>query len=156
MKLKRINHGVVRIYFENDQGNHIRIPSGIRLWDTSNNVGIRRESLGGYQFFSISWVHDYEMTYNGEAVYVLTNQKQQSAQGSAIFTYSVEENGSDSEDHTDNENESSSEMNGNDETNGDDEMNEDDETNGNDEMNGDDETNGNDETNDEDTDGMSE
>jgi hypothetical protein len=50
----------MRIYFGDDQGNQIGyLPTVIRLWDTLNDVGVRRERIGHIQFLSISWVCDY-------------------------------------------------------------------------------------------------
>ena len=43
MKIKRLNLLVAKIYFEDDQGNPIQIPSSVRLWDATNNVGVQRD-----------------------------------------------------------------------------------------------------------------
>ncbi|KAF0438678.1 hypothetical protein F8M41_004240 [Gigaspora margarita] len=65
MRIEKVNMNIMRIYFVDNPGNEIPIPTGITLRDTLNNVNETLLVISGIGSFFILWIADYSLFQNG-------------------------------------------------------------------------------------------
>jgi hypothetical protein len=79
MRAERAGAAVCRIYFVDDGNASIYIPAGFTIMDNTNNVAVA--PLAGLQFYVLAWSDNYTLSYNGQLVLSLCNQRQWSLMG---------------------------------------------------------------------------
>jgi hypothetical protein len=78
--IKITQFAIARVYFVSDQSGEIGIPEGLTIFDKTNRSPVI--PLRGTQSFALCWTDSYTISYNGETVFDLINQRQWSVHGS--------------------------------------------------------------------------
>ena len=77
LRMQAYAAGIARLYFTDNNGNHIQVPNGFTLTDNQGIAVPPFLGINGFGSYFVTWVNSYEMRMNGQRFGGLTTQQQQ-------------------------------------------------------------------------------
>jgi hypothetical protein len=71
LKIEQISNAIARIYFEDEYGSPLEIPSGFSVWDETNELRITPFENS----YFLVWSDSYLLTYQGRQIFRLHNTR---------------------------------------------------------------------------------
>ena len=71
LKIEQISNAIARVYFEDDYGCQLQIPSGFSIWDETNELRI--DPFENSYF--LVWSDSYLLSYHGKTIFRLCNTR---------------------------------------------------------------------------------
>ena len=79
LRMERVGHAIARVYFVDTGCAEVEIPHGFVITDETNGGAVL--PLLDNQYFILAWMDNYSISYHGNSILGLSNQRQWSLSG---------------------------------------------------------------------------